>query len=84
MAAPIRPPDVYEGGRILVRPPSSDTNGNPKVKAFLEDLIDDYNICRNPLLAGDVLLRQCDQSFSNGATGYSPESSSIKWDHLKS
>jgi hypothetical protein len=21
--------------------------------------------------------------FSNGATGYSPESSSIKWDHLK-
>jgi hypothetical protein len=39
---------------------------------------------RNPLLACDVLLRQCDQSFSNGATGYSPESSSIKWDHLKS
>jgi hypothetical protein len=24
---------------------------------------------RNPLLACDVLLRQCDQSFSNGATG---------------
>jgi hypothetical protein len=62
---------------------SSDSNGNPKVKAFLEDLIDDHNICRNPLLACDVLLRQCDQSFSNGATGYSPESSSIKWDHMK-
>jgi hypothetical protein len=39
---------------------------------------------RNTLLACDVLLRQCDQSFSNGATGYLPESSSIKWDHLKS
>jgi hypothetical protein len=62
---------------------SNDTNGNPKVKAFLEDLIDDHNICRNPLLACDVLLRQCNQSFSNGATGYSRESSSIKWDHLK-
>jgi hypothetical protein len=63
---------------------SSDTNGNPKVKAFLEDLIDDHNMSRNPLLACDALLRQCDPSFSNGATGYSPESSSIKWDHLKS
>jgi hypothetical protein len=62
---------------------SIDINGNPKVKAFLEDLIDDHNIFRNPLLACDVLLRQCDQSFSNGATGHSPESSSIKWDHLK-
>jgi hypothetical protein len=62
---------------------SNDTNGNPKVKAFLEDLIDDHNICRNPLPACDVLLRQCDQSFSNGATGYSPESPSIKWDHMK-
>jgi hypothetical protein len=30
---------------------SNDTNGNPKVKAFLEDFIDDHNICRNPLLA---------------------------------
>jgi hypothetical protein len=27
---------------------------------------------RNPLLACNVLLRQCDQSFSNGATGHSP------------
>jgi hypothetical protein len=73
-------PDIF--GHLLVSA-SNDTNGNPKVKAFLEDLIDDHNICRNPLLACDVLLRQCDQSFSNGATGYSPESSSIKWDHLK-
>jgi hypothetical protein len=63
---------------------SSDTNGNPKVKAFLEDLIDDHNMSRNPLLACDVLSRQCDQSFSNGAAGYSPESSFIKWDHPKS
>jgi hypothetical protein len=62
---------------------SNDTNGNPKVKAFLEDLIDDHNMSRNPLLARDVLLRQCDQSFSNGATSYSPESPSINWDHLK-
>jgi hypothetical protein len=39
---------------------SNDTNGNPKVKAFLVDLIDDHKMSRNPLLACDVLLRQCD------------------------
>jgi hypothetical protein len=39
----------------LLASASNDTNGNSKVKAFLEDLIDDHNICRNPLLVGRIM-----------------------------
>jgi hypothetical protein len=61
---------------------SDDAAGNPKLMAFLLDLVEDYALSRNSPLACDVLMRKADHSFSIGAAGYSQESASIAWDRM--
>eukprot|EP00962_Isochrysis_galbana_P008789 scaffold2450_cov128-Isochrysis_galbana.AAC.2 len=61
---------------------AKDGTGNPRLKAYLLDLVEDFTLGRNSPLACDVLLRKCDHSFSNGAAGYSQESASIAWDQM--
>jgi hypothetical protein len=56
--------------------------GNSKLNAFLLELVEDTFLNLNSLLACDVLLRQLDQSFAQGADGFSQFSSSIAWNRL--
>jgi hypothetical protein len=56
--------------------------GNSKRNAFLLELVEDTFLNLNSLLACDVLLRQLDQSFAQGADGFSQFSSSIAWNRL--
>jgi hypothetical protein len=68
--------------RALIASASDDAAGNPKLMAFLLDLVEDYALNRNSPLACDVLMRKADHSFSIGAAGYSQESASIAWDRM--
>jgi hypothetical protein len=68
--------------RALIASASVDAAGNPKLMAFLLDLVEDYALNRNSPLACDVLMRKADHSFSIGAAGYSQESASIALDRM--
>jgi hypothetical protein len=68
--------------RALIASTSNVGDGNPKMKAFLLDLVEDYVLGRNSPLACDVLMRKADHSFAIGAAGYSQESASIAWDRM--
>jgi hypothetical protein len=68
--------------RALIASTSNVGNGNPKMKAFLLDLVEDYVLGHNLPLACDVLMRKADHSFAIGAAGYSQESASIAWDRM--
>eukprot|EP00962_Isochrysis_galbana_P040731 scaffold14795_cov118-Isochrysis_galbana.AAC.1 len=40
---------------------AKDGTGNPRLKAYLLDLVEDYTLGRNSPLACDVFLRKCDR-----------------------
>jgi hypothetical protein len=67
--------DSVEIFRALIVSTSNVDTGNSKLNAFLLELVEDTFLNLNSLLACDVLLRQLDQSFAQGADGFSQFSS---------
>jgi hypothetical protein len=74
--------DSVEIFRALIGSTSNVDTGNSKLNAFLLELVEDTFLNLNSLLACDVLLRQVDLSFAQGADGFSQFSSSIAWNRL--
>jgi hypothetical protein len=74
--------DSVEIFRALIVSTSNVDTGNSKLKAFSLELVEDTFLDLNFLLACDVLVRQIDHSFAQGADGFSQFSSSIAWNRL--